>query len=108
MAIFRDNTTSPVLQFQQQALLPGARKGRNFQVTYTATAGQLGWSPVLGAASTTQETPRAALYPPGTQLQTCFLFSQLHLTWSRLVSTDTILMVAVLLAASETGRTVTL
>ena len=32
-----DNTTSPVLQFQQQALLPGARKGRSFQVNYTAT-----------------------------------------------------------------------
>ena len=42
VAIISDNTTSPVLQFQQQALLPGARKGRNFQVTYTATVAATG------------------------------------------------------------------
>ena len=45
---------------------------------------------------------------PGTQLQICFFLAQLHLTWSWLVSTDTILMVAVLLSASEMGVMVTL
>ena len=45
---------------------------------------------------------------PGTQLQICFFLAQLHLTWSRLVSTDTILMVAVLFRSSEMGVMVTL
>ena len=49
--------------------------------------------------------PRRA---PGTQLQICFFLAQLHLTWSRFVSTDRILMVAVLLSASDMGVMVTL
>ena len=44
MAIFRDNTTSPVLQFQQQALLTGAPKGRSFQIAYIATVDATGLS----------------------------------------------------------------
>ena len=44
VAIISDNTTSPVLQFQQQALLPGARKGRNFKIAYTATVDATGLS----------------------------------------------------------------
>ena len=44
MSIVSDNTTSPVLQFQQQALLPGARKGRNFRITFIATVDATGLS----------------------------------------------------------------
>ena len=45
---------------------------------------------------------------PGTQLRICFFLAQLQLTWSWLVSTDTIFMVAVLFSASEMGVMVTL
>ena len=42
VAIMSDNTTSPILQFQKQAILTGAGRGRSFQIRYTATVAATG------------------------------------------------------------------
>ena len=45
MGIIHDNSTSPILEFQEQALLNTVvRKGRNFKITYTATVDATGLS----------------------------------------------------------------
>ena len=44
VSITTNNDTAPLMLFQQQALLTGARKGRNFQIAYTVSVAETGLS----------------------------------------------------------------